>query len=111
NLILFITFVVILITLVFQGLTLPWVIRLVKLQEKGIPIKQQETIILKKKATASINFLEEKYADKVSRNEHLKIMKARLQKELEFFSREDVANIAPENNPVTEFQLVNLEML
>src|SRR5687767_15495446 len=34
NLILFITFTVILVTLVFQGLTLPWVIRMVKPEDK-----------------------------------------------------------------------------
>ena len=38
NLILFITFIVILVTLVFQGLTLPWVIRKVKPDDKYSPI-------------------------------------------------------------------------
>ena len=38
NLILFITFIVILVTLVFQGLTLPWLIRKVKLEDSFYPI-------------------------------------------------------------------------
>ena len=38
NLILFITFIVILVTLVLQGLTLPWLIRKVKLEDRAIKI-------------------------------------------------------------------------
>jgi Na+/H+ antiporter len=111
NLILFITFLVILVTLVFQGLTLPWIIRLMKLEEKGIPLPQQEAIILRKMATASLNFLEENYADRVNKNDQLKIMKARLQNEFKFFSQEGVENLNPDNNQMTEYQLVNLRML
>src|SRR5207344_470928 len=46
NLILFITFIVILFTLVLQGLTLPWVIRKVNLEERfnEIPEQKQEII-------------------------------------------------------------------
>jgi len=111
NLILFITFLVILVTLVFQGLTLPWIIRMMKLEEKGIPLPQQEAIILRKMATASLNFLEENYADRVNKNDQLKIMKARLQNEFKFFSQEGVENLNPDNNQMTEYQLVNLRML
>jgi NhaP-type Na+/H+ or K+/H+ antiporter len=39
NLILFITFVVILITLVLQGLSLPWLIRKLKLENENGPAK------------------------------------------------------------------------
>lgn len=53
NLILFITFIVILVTLVFQGLTLPMVIRKMKLTDDidgvpAIPVEKQETIIQKR---------------------------------------------------------------
>src|SRR5207253_6490000 len=63
NLILFITFIVILVTLVFQGLTLPWVIKMVKLEDKYnlIPLRKQEMIIQKKMAQYSLQYLEEKY--------------------------------------------------
>jgi CPA1 family monovalent cation:H+ antiporter len=111
NLILFITFLVILITLVFQGLTLPWIIRLMNLEDRNMPARQQETIIMKKMARASISFLEERYADKVKANEHLKIMKSRLNKELEFFSMEGVESLSREKNPMIEHQLIALEML
>src|SRR6478736_2510074 len=65
NLILFITFVVILVTLVVQGLTLPWIIR--KLHPTGynelLPDFEQEIIIQKKIAKYSLQFLEEKYSE------------------------------------------------
>ena len=63
NLILFITFIVILMTLVFQGLTLPWVIRKVNAQDRddAIPEHEQELIIQKKIAKYSLQHLEEKY--------------------------------------------------
>lgn len=50
NLILFITFIVILVTLVFQGLTLPWLIRVVKMEDRFSPISaaKQEIIIQKR---------------------------------------------------------------
>ena len=47
NLILIITFVVILVTLVFQGLTLPWLIRQVRLDDRNalVPEARQELLI------------------------------------------------------------------
>lgn len=111
NLILFITFLVILITLVFQGLTLPWVIRMLKLEDRSMPIKQQETIIMKKLAKVSITFLEERYADRINSNEHIQIMKSRLLKEFEFFSMEGTDTLSVEKNPMIEHQLIALEML
>jgi monovalent cation/hydrogen antiporter len=42
NLILFITFIVILVTLVLQGLTLPWLIRKVKMEDKYNTMTEQE---------------------------------------------------------------------
>ncbi len=56
NLILFITFIVILITLVFQGLTLPWIIRELKPRAIGsaMPDHEQEMDIQRKIAVTSI---------------------------------------------------------
>jgi CPA1 family monovalent cation:H+ antiporter len=48
-LILFITFIVILVTLVFQGLTLPWVVRKLKLEDKYNPIPEQEQELIIRK--------------------------------------------------------------
>ena len=90
NLILFITFIVILVTLVFQGLTLPWLIRKVKPEDKytTIPEHKQEIIIQKKIAQASLQFLEEKYGKDRLQNEHLNNLYARLKLDLRFFNQE-----------------------
>lgn len=86
NLILFITFIVILVTLVFQGLTLPWVIRTVKPEDKyeTITEPEQERIIQKSIAETSLRFLEERYGQERERNEHLDNLVVRLQSELIF---------------------------
>lgn len=63
NLILFITFVVILLTLVFQGLTLPLVIRWLKIEERAdtIPVEEQETGIQLHLMQAALKQLNERY--------------------------------------------------
>ncbi len=63
NLILFITFIVILVTLVFQGLTLPWIIRKLKPKPIGDAISEheQEMHIQRKIASTSLKYLEQKH--------------------------------------------------
>jgi Na+/H+ antiporter len=87
NLILFITFVVILVTLILQGLTLPWVIKKVNLDDKfGMISEDQQGIILQKKiAQSSLRFLTENYADALEVNEHLQILQERLRLDSRFF--------------------------
>lgn len=113
NLILFITFIVILVTLVFQGLTLPWVIKKVKLDERPdtIPEEEQELIIQKKIAKASLQLLEEKYEAERKGNEHLNNLYSRLQLDMNFFQqdRRDIIN-TPENH-ITSFRRIYLELL
>lgn len=113
NLILFITFIVILVTLVFQGLTLPWVIRKIGPADRSnaIPERQQELIIQKKIAMASLQLLEEKYSEERERNEHLNNLFARLQLDLNFF-QQDLAELSKTTeNTLTSFQRIYLEML
>ena len=73
DLILFITFVVILVTLCFQGLTLPWVIRKINPEDgyRTIPEQRQEIIIQKKIGQASLQFLDGKYSEDRAQNKHL----------------------------------------
>lgn len=80
NLILFITFIVILITLVVQGLTLPWLIRMVHMKDRFSPYprRQQELIIQKKIAQVSREFLEERYPGKSFPTEHIANLHTRL---------------------------------
>ncbi|MEJ6481892.1 Na+/H+ antiporter [Nostoc punctiforme UO1] len=113
DLILFITFIVILITLVFQGLTLPWLVRKVNLKDRFtlIPEQQQEIIIQKKLALASLRFLEEKYGGERAQNEHLDNLFSKLEIDLRFFDRElEESNLAWQNS-LKVYQSIYLEML
>ncbi|HVG15711.1 MAG TPA: cation:proton antiporter, partial [Chitinophagaceae bacterium] len=113
NLILFITFIVILVTLVFQGLTLPWLIRKVKLEDKYevITKEEQEIIIQKKIAQTSLQLLEEKFSKQRVTNEHLQNMFTRLQTEVNFFQQdvEDVKDAS--NKSLKSFRHIHLELL
>lgn len=113
DLILFITFIVILITLVFQGLTLPWLIRLVNLKDRFtlIPEQQQEIIIQKKLALVSLRFLEEKYGGERARNEHLDNLFSKLEIDLKFFDRELEQSNLTWQNSLKGYQSIYLEVL
>jgi monovalent cation/hydrogen antiporter len=113
NLILFITFIVILVTLVLQGLTLPWLIRKVKPEDKYtlIPEPKQEVIIQKKMANASLKFLEEKYDGDRVINEHLNNLYTRLKLDLNFFGRDTEELTNGKENTLRNYQLIYLELL
>jgi NhaP-type Na+/H+ or K+/H+ antiporter len=113
NLILFITFIVILVTLVFQGLTLPWVIRTVHPEDKYtvIPEHQQEINIQKKIAKASLRFLEGKYGKERVENEHLSNLMARLQIDLRSFDHEFHESNNTSQDSLLRYQTVYLELL
>jgi len=67
NLIIFITFVVILVTLVFQGLTLPLLIKMVRIQEIDplVSDEQQEATIKRRLLRVALNRLSEIYPQEV----------------------------------------------
>jgi CPA1 family monovalent cation:H+ antiporter len=113
NLILFITFIVILVTLVFQGLTLPWLIHKVQPEDRFtlIPEPRQEMIIQKKMALYSLQYLDEKYGPQRLQNEHINNLHQRLSLELMFFNRELEALSEGNSNLLREFQLIYLELL
>lgn len=110
NLILFVTFIVILVTLVFQGLTLPWVIRKIHPEDKytTIPEQEQEIIIQKKIAEASLRFLTQKYGRERAHNEHLRNLFAKLQSDLRSLDGEVQE---PNGNSLAEYEAVYLELL
>jgi monovalent cation/hydrogen antiporter len=113
NLILFITFIVILVTLVLQGLTLPWMIRKLKLEDRFtvIPEQKQEGIIQKKIAQYSLEYLEQRYGEYWPKNEHLKNLHARLNIDLNFFDP-GVENAGDtKENTLKDFQRIYLELL
>lgn len=112
NLILFITFVVILVTLVFQGLTLPWVIRKVKLKDRFRTFSdtEQERIIQKKLAKASLAYLEKRYSDENIQNKHLDNLLARLQTDAAFFEQHAVETQSEKDSPLLNFQHIYLDV-
>ncbi|HET7899405.1 MAG TPA: Na+/H+ antiporter, partial [Flavisolibacter sp.] len=112
NLILFITFIVILVTLVFQGLTLPLLIRKLKMEDKvPIPADRQEIIIQIKLAKASLAYLDEKEREKPVRNEHLENLRTRLQLDLAFFQREMNETVEEDQNTRQDYLQTYLLML
>jgi monovalent cation/hydrogen antiporter len=85
NLILFITFIVILVTLVFQGLTLPAFIRWVNIKEsdEGLPEGQQEAGIQLRLKKRALDLLTDRFAKDVDENDLLALMKKNLEEEIE----------------------------
>jgi len=113
NLILFITFIVILVTLVFQGLTLPWLIGKVKPRERFslIPRDKQEIIIQKKIARCSLNFLEERYPRDNSTNEFINNLHTRFKLDLDYFDPEADPQTRDGDGILKKFQNSYLELL
>lgn len=85
NLILFITFVVILITLVVQGLSLPWLIRLVKLEGNSseIPESVQIEAIRYRLVKEELELLKSKYAQELEDSNTVKAINLSLKRSLE----------------------------
>lgn len=73
NLILYITFVVILLTLVLQGLTLPLLIRKIKLPafQDHLPEEETEAMIRETLARASLNYLTQYHSAELEQSFHL----------------------------------------
>ena len=113
NLILFITFIVILVTLVLQGLTLPWVIRKVNVEDRYSTLSEerQEIIIQKKLAQYSLQFLEEKYIDGWPANEHLNNLMTRLKTDMRHFNEELQETNHGGPNPIISYRKIYLEVL
>lgn len=84
NLILFITFVVILVTLVFQGLTLPIILRVMKVGEVDEirPPEEQIEEIRLRLSKQSIAYLDKKYAKQLVENEGIKRIKEQIERNL-----------------------------
>lgn len=85
NLILYITFVVILLTLVVQGLTLPALIRKIKLPFYNDHLPEEETtkMLQKELAAASLQYLEEHHAEQKELSFFLKKLSMQWQQQAE----------------------------
>lgn len=98
NLILFITFVVILTTLVFQGLTLPMIIRWVDMDDPDLtmPLEQQEILLRKKMIQESLYMIDEKYKEELKTNEYLSNLRSRFETEIKDLEKPTLSNIPEE---------------
>lgn len=113
NLILFITFIVILVTLVFQGITLPWLIKKLDLKDRFASLSEyeQRLVIQKKIAKASLQFLTDKYGHEQVENQHLGNLIARFRIDLDFFQRDPKDFNDSTGDPLTNYQHIYLELL
>ena len=86
SLILCITFIVILITLVLQGLTLPWVIKLVGLDKEKPEVSEaeEEARLHQQLLTAAISHLDEQYTDLMKKQPVLQNLYNQLKSDLQF---------------------------
>ncbi|WP_316812532.1 Na+/H+ antiporter [Pedobacter heparinus] len=84
NMILFITFVVILVTLVFQGLTLPIFLRLLKVEEidEHIPEDEQLETIRMQLAKECVSYLNEHYSAEMNQFETIARVKEQLERSI-----------------------------
>ncbi|WP_375445554.1 Na+/H+ antiporter [uncultured Fibrella sp.] len=112
SLILFITFIVILMTLVFQGLTLPWLIKKIDLNERDNALleQQQELLIQQKIAQTSLQFLD--MGDNgLLTNEHIANLHERLQIDLRLLNHELTETDTIRTDAILTFQRTYLDVL
>jgi len=81
NLILFITFIVIITTLIVHGVTLPMLIKFLKPEDLDhyLPVEEQEKLILKQLSAASRNYLNENYHTRVAEDPYFRFLAAKLE--------------------------------
>jgi monovalent cation/hydrogen antiporter len=113
NLILFITFVVILVTLVFQGLTLPLVIRLVRYEDPDHhrPELEQESEIKARLSRLALEALDGQHKNAVEKNQLVKDLKIQIGKILEV--KEDIlaAKLSGDRPDVREYLNVYINII
>jgi CPA1 family monovalent cation:H+ antiporter len=114
DLVLFISFVVILITLVVQGLTLPWLIKKLKLDEDKpeIPAEIQPQQIHGMLMKLSIERLEEKHAALLRTNTLVRNLKQRLTDDIDYtrLNIESLKDNKDEKQQVSEFNDVLMDL-
>ncbi|MDN5289385.1 MAG: Na+/H+ antiporter [Mucilaginibacter sp.] len=88
NLILFVTFTVILVTLVFQGLTLPILVKWVNMPDPDytVSFEQQKQLVRKKLSKLSLQLLDDKYAKQLATNDMVKSLRLKLVADMELLN-------------------------
>ena len=115
-LILFITFVVILITLVIPGLTVAPLLRLLKIEDRHASSKKLNAQLINVSLTqTSLTYINNHFAEEVEKDEHFKAIRNRYQRELKI-NTEKLANIqqgntAFEKTPTLHLKKMLLELI
>ncbi len=106
NLILFITFTVILLTLIVQGLTLPWLVNKLDMEDADhpAPVEEQDHEVREKLAHLSVRYLDERYGAELTSNVPLQQLRAR------YVAEEDARGNVTEGDHVL-YRKVALELL
>lgn len=113
NLILFITFIVILVTLVFQGLTLPLVVKWMNMDDPDNKMtrEDQETIIQKKLSMAALKVLNDKYPEMSNSHEILQNLKAKHATHLRLFENKLAGVVDASSSTGNDFRRVVAEVI
>lgn len=115
NIILLITFVVILITLVVQGLALPIVIKSLKVEEIDdlIPEEEQSTSIKLRLMKAALTYMERNLAEDITQNELVENLQKRLKNGIALTSErlESLVCDDTEHNEIARFHEIRLELI
>lgn len=98
NLILFITFIVIVVTLVFQGLSLPLLTRWLKMEDNDDHALQEQQVRLRL-ANAVVEFLEANYNEQTAGNETFARVKERYERMVEHTSERLTTNESVGESP------------
>lgn len=115
NLILFITFIVILVTLVLQGLTLPWVIRILRIEElnKAKPEDEQEAEIRLHLLNASLKHIDHNYATDLKSHELIRNFREQLENDILITTHDLDPNYCnhKEKEAIERYQAIYLDVL
>jgi Na+/H+ antiporter len=106
NLILFITFVVILVTLVGQGLTLPWLIKLVAMKDPDnhLPASDQRAQVRKQLVAQGLKFIDDRYPEHVKTNRALQQLRAS-------FENDHTSSVQADHEVNEDYKKIHLELL
>lgn len=112
DLFLFITFVVILFTLVFQGLSLPFLIKWLKIEDDGDNVAEQNAMINSRLATVSLDYMKSNYDEEIQNFPPFGLLKERYEKIIEMA---DFKILHPEHNAsidhVRKYRAMLLEII
>ncbi|WP_338876515.1 Na+/H+ antiporter [Spirosoma sp. SC4-14] len=112
NLILFITFVVILVTLVFQGLTLPFVIRKINYKDPDNrpSEEEQESAIRLKLLKVALHELEERYASATETNDLVRNLKDRIKSDVRL-TKHHLDSLECDGKKIAEYNQIMNEII